>query len=72
MDRPPRRLVRAPSATLDKLVSETRYAAAGSNEEREAALALARQANPDLTLREIAWTHGRRVSERMGPLWEGL
>jgi TolB-like protein len=51
------------AATLDRL---------GSTREASVALALARQANPDLTLREIAWTHGRRVSERMGPLWEGL
>lgn len=37
--------------------------------EATAALTAARQANPSLTQAEIAWTHGRRVGERMGRIW---
>ncbi len=37
--------------------------------EAAAALAMARQLCPALTLHEIALTHGRRVGERMGLLW---
>ncbi len=37
--------------------------------EAGAALAIARQVYPELTLNEIALTHGRRVGERMSLLW---
>jgi predicted Zn-dependent protease len=61
-----RRLVRAPSATLDKLVSETRYAAAGSNEEREAALALARDATQRFPLSRLTAMHYVDLLQRAG------
>jgi predicted Zn-dependent protease len=37
-----RRATKAPSAMIDKMVAETRYAAAGTDDERQAALAMAR------------------------------
>jgi predicted Zn-dependent protease len=52
-----RRLVRAPSATLDKLVSETRYAAAKSDDERDAAIALARDAAQRFPLSRLTAMH---------------
>jgi predicted Zn-dependent protease len=52
-----RRLVRAPSATLDKLVSETRYAAAKTPEEREAAIVLAREATQRFPLSRLTAMH---------------
>ena len=38
--------------------------------EAAASLATARQLCPSLTLQTIAWTHGRRIGERLGPLWQ--
>ncbi|MFO0206848.1 MAG: M48 family metalloprotease, partial [Betaproteobacteria bacterium] len=61
-----RRLVRAPSATLDKLVSETRYSAASSNEEREAALALARDATQRFPLSRLTAMHYVDLLQRAG------
>jgi predicted Zn-dependent protease len=52
-----RRLVRAPSATLDKLVSETRYAAAKTPEERDAAIVLAREATQRFPLSRLSAMH---------------
>ncbi|MFN9028890.1 MAG: M48 family metallopeptidase [Betaproteobacteria bacterium] len=52
-----RRLVRAPSATLDKLVSETRFAAARTAEEREAAIMLAREAAQRFPLSRLSAMH---------------
>ncbi len=52
-----RRLVRAPSATLDKLVSETRYAAAKTAEERDAAITLAREAAQRFPLSRLSAMH---------------
>jgi tetratricopeptide (TPR) repeat protein len=44
----------------------------GQLSEAGAALAFARQLSTTLTLDEIAWTHGRRVGERMALLWHAV
>lgn len=51
------------AAALDRL---------GQLADARAALAMARHIRQQLTLGEVALTHGRHVGERMAPLWDAL
>ena len=60
---------RDPKLHLARILQAAALHRQGLDAEAGAALALARELRPELTLNEVALTHGRRVGEDLAPLW---
>jgi TolB-like protein/class 3 adenylate cyclase len=60
---------RDPRLHLSRVLEAMALLQLGREPEARAALAAARRVRPTLTLQEVARANGRRVAEKLGPLW---
>ena len=58
-----------PRLHLSRVLEAAALLQLGREPEAQAAMAAARRIRPTLTLQEVAHANGRRLAEKLGPLW---